>query len=431
MKTWFVLMWERIRGGLWFLPALMSAAAAALAIVCARLDQAAISRGAIREFLYRGEPESARALLSTLAGSMITVAGVSFSVTMVALSLTSSQFGPRLLVNFMRDRGNQVVLGAFIGTFVFCLVALGSPASGGEPYVSVSASVALVLSGVSLMLLIYFIHHVASSMQADHVIDGVALDLRHSLERIFPAGESPRSAPDRPRASATVAAPAAGYLQGVDDASLVGIAAEHDLRLRVLRRPGHFVVAGAPLVEVTGEVSADDAARRIRSAFIVGGWRTADQDPEYGIHQLVEIAVRALSPGVNDPFTAITCVDRLAGVLATVAARPARPPVLWDDDGEPRVWLDPIDFAGVLDAAFDQIRQCARTSPAVAIRLLEALAHIGRATDDDGRRDTLRVQARLIMDGCDERWLDHDREALDERFRLFTAVLDEAPPSEA
>lgn len=431
MKTWYVFVWERIRGSLWFLPALMSLAAAALALLSAWLDQAVMESGATYEFLYRGEPEGARTLLSTLAGSMITVAGVSFSVTMVALSLTSSQFGPRLLVNFMRDRGNQSVLGAFIGTFVFCLIALGSPVHGSERYVSVSASVALLLSGVSLMLLIYFIHHVATSMQADHVIDGVARDLERSLERVFPDAEAAPSVADVPSGDADhlVPAPCAGYLQGVDDARLLRIAAEQDLCLRVVRRAGHFVASGAPLVEVLGEPLTDETVQRICGAFIIGGWRTADQDPEYGIHQLVEIAVRALSAGINDPFTAVTCVDRLGGVLAGVAQRPARPPVLRDADDTPRVWFDPIDFEGVLDAAFDQIRQCARTMPAVAIRLLEALAHIARSTCDEDRRRLLQVQARLVVDGCDDDWLAHDQEALQRRFRHFSEALDADRPA--
>ncbi len=432
MRTWGVFLWERIRGSLWFLPALMSLGAAALALVSAGLDQAVMERGDTYEFLYRGEPEGARTLLSTLAGSMITVAGVSFSVTMVALSLTSSQFGPRLLVNFMRDRGNQVVLGAFIGTFVFCLIALGSPVPGTERYVSVSASVALVLSGVSLMLLIYFIHHVATSMQADHVIDDVARELGRSLNRVFPEDVEPAgNVPEPPadEADDVVPAPSAGYLQGVDDSRLLQIAAEHDLSLRLLRRAGHFVAAGAPLVEVVGGPLRDETAQRVCNAFIIGGWRTADQDPEYGVHQLVEIAVRALSSGINDPFTAVTCIDRLAGVLAGVADRSERPPVLHDDDVVARVWFDPIDFAGVLDAAFDQIRQCARSMPAVAIRLLEALTHIAHSTRDDTRRASLAVQARLVMDGCDESWLDHDRKALEARFGQFRDALDADQPA--
>jgi uncharacterized membrane protein len=226
-----------------------------------------------------------------------------------------------------------------------------------------------------------------------------------------------------------VASARSGYVQSVDHPRLLRLASEHSVRLRVLRRPGHFVIEKAPLVEVAeapgaaGEGLEESLTSSIQGAFILGGWRTADQDPEYGVHQLVEIAVRALSPGINDPFTAMTCVDRLAGVLGEIADRPARSPVLADDAGGVRVYLDPVDFPGVLDAAFDQIRQCATAMPAVSIRLLEALTRIAGVTADPGRRDALRAQARLIVDGCGNGWVSRDREALDERYRTFESQL--------
>ncbi|MEQ8857634.1 MAG: DUF2254 domain-containing protein [Pseudomonadales bacterium] len=428
MATWLRLVWEQLNSSLWFLPGLMSLAAIVLALVCARLDELAGASTLNLGFLYHGTVESARSLLSTVAGSMITVAGVSFSVTMVALSLASSQLGPRLLVNFMRDRGNQVVLGGFIATFLFCLLALGSTPETPNRFVSVSASVALLLAVVSLMLLIYFIHHIAASMQADHVIRAVAADVDLCLRSIFPDdGVEPDdpSPPEFRAGDASLSSERTGYLQGIDEAGLMKVAVEHDLRLRVLRRPGHYLTRSIPLIQVAGRDVVDaDLARRIQRAFIVGGSRTAEQDPEFGIHQLVEIALRALSPGINDPFTATTCIDHLTGILCTVAAVPERPPLRWDGDGSARLQLDAIDFEGVLDAAFNQIRQAAAGTASVSIRLLEALSFIAAATRHPERLAAVERQARMVYEANAERLIRADRQALEARLESLESQLE-------
>ncbi len=413
-------LWERVRDSLWFLPGLMSLAAALGALLCARLDQLAADSELRLDFLYHGDAEGARALLSTVAGSMITVAGVSFSATMVALSLTSSQLGPRLLSNFMRDRGNQVVLGGFIATFLFCLLALGSAVGGDGRFVSVSATVALMLASASLLLLIYFIHHIASSMQADHVIQTVSDDVGRCLRRIFPTADvetwDADAEPFPEDGGAPVAASSVGYLQGVDEAALVEIARAEDVHLRVLRRPGHYLGWGTALVQVVGRDAVDAGLERdLRQAFIVGGRRTADQDPEYGILQLVEIALRALSPGINDAFTAMTCIDHLGGILSSIAGLPERSPIRRDDDGRVRLLLDPIDFAGVLEAAFNQIRQNAAGQASVSIRLLEALALIAGATREPQRLAAIGRQAEMVYGASAGALAEVDRAALDER----------------
>jgi len=427
MRIWIRHGWELLRASLWFLPALMSLGAILLAVACARLDRAMRADSVPLDFLYRGDAESARMLFSTVAGSMITVAGVAFSVTMVALSLASSQLGPRLLTNFMRDRGNQVVLGGFIATFLFCLLALGSsPDAGGS--VPVSASVALVLTVGSLLLLIYFIHHIASSMQADYVIQDVAADVDRSLAGIFPDAEAEvadaTTLIEADADDAVVRSPRTGYLQRIDEAGLLGTAMDHDLRLHVLHRPGHYLTDSVPLVALVGVRSVDrELERRIQSAFIIGGSRTPGQDPEYGIHQLVEIALRALSPGINDPFTAVTCIDHLSGILSAVAAVPERPPVRWDPSGELRLQLDPIDFQGVLEAAFNQIRQSAAGTVAVSIRLLEALELIAEATRDPQRLRVIEHQARMVFAANADMLLQSDRSALERRLEALQEQL--------
>jgi uncharacterized membrane protein len=403
MRTWLAYFWERIHGSLWFVPAVMALAAAALAVGAGRLDDAMADYGAIQPWLFKGDPEATRTLYSTVAGSMITVAGVSYSITMVAMSLASSQLGPQLLRNFRRDRGNQVVLGAFIATFLYCLLALWTgtaPDALDEYQPSVSASLVLLMATGSLFLLIYFIHHIALSIQADYVIDQVSRDLQDSLALAFPARAPPAAAPfdEDETECCIVASASSGYLQGIDEDGLVNIACKHEVRFVVLRRPGHFVMASGPLVKVLGQPSvAPELVKRVQRAFIIGGRRTADQDPEQGIHQLVEVAVRALSPSLNDPFTAMTCVDRLSGVLGHIAGNSARSAIRCDARGAARVRLDRVDFDGVVSAAFDQIRQFSGQMPAVAIRLVEAFARIAEQTGDPRRRAFLTHQARLVL----------------------------------
>lgn len=425
--TRLTFLWDRVIGTLWFVPVMMSLAAVSLVVACGYLAGTLTESGERPFFLYAGDVESARIVLSTVAGSIITVAGVSFSVTMVALSLASSQFGPHLLVNFMRDRGNQIVLGSFIATFLFCLLSLGTTTREAEGYASLCASVALVLTGISLGLLIYFIHHIASSMQADRVVQEVAAQARVALDRLFPeeAGETAGDVPAFPVSEPVrvVGVEQTGYLQAVDEAGLLSVAEEHDLIIRVLCRPGHFVIEGAALLELSGSNAERVPLKDLHGNFIIGGSRTAYQDPEFGIQQLVEVAVRAMSSGINDPFTAITCVDRLTGLLCRIAPVPARPPTRLDDAGRPRLYLDPVDFSGVADAAFDQIRQFSSGIPAVSIRLLEGLAEIAALVRDPKRRDAVQRQAKMLVAARREELQEADREALDERYRRLQRVF--------
>jgi uncharacterized membrane protein len=281
------------------------------------------------------------------------------------------------------------------------------------------------------MLLIYFIHHIASSMQADHVIEHVAEDVRRSLDEVFPPAPQQRERERRPTCNpsappadeALVAAPRTGYLQAVDEAGLVRLAARCNLRLRMLHRPGHYLVEGTPLLAVAGGEVDDALAKRIQRGFIVGSHRTAEQDPEYGIHQLVQVAVRALSPGINDPFTAVACIDRLTGILCRIGPRAVRPALRLDRDGSPRLELDPVDFAGVLDAAFNQIRQFSSGVPAVAIRVLEALTAIAATVTEPERRAAIAEEADMLMAQQQDDLIGDDQAALEARFRALQEAL--------
>jgi uncharacterized membrane protein len=381
-------LWQSLQETFWFLPAVMTCAAFALAFVTIRIDEGInYQESGGPDWVYTRGPEGARAILSTVAGSMITVAGVVFSVTVVALSLASSQFGPRLLRNFVRDRGNQIVLGTFVTTFVYCLLVLRTirQMNGQEfvPHVSVTAAIMMALT--SLGVLIYFIHHVSVQIQAPEIIANVGRELHQTIDRLFPE-ELGKDVPsnggtlveeDLPalRDARPVTARDEGYVLSVDNDRLMELAVEKDLLIRVIARPGSFVVKGSTLAEVAPGGRLDEEVQdQVEATFLLGGRRTPMQDAEYAVDQLVEVAVRALSPGINDPFTALACLDRLSAGLCHLAERKIPSPYRSDKEGALRVIARPASFPELAAAAFDQIRHYGSTSAPVLTRLLEAVA---------------------------------------------------------
>jgi uncharacterized membrane protein len=405
--------WEEISNSYWFLPAVMAGMAILLSFLTIYLDDQ-FKDDVIDQlgFLWTGGPEGARGLLETVAGSMITVAGVTFSITMVALSLASSQFGSRLLRSFMADRGNQVVLGTFTSTFIYCLMVLRTvrSAEGDEfvPYISVS--LALLFALASLGVLIYFIHHAAQMMQDQYVIAEVAIDLLGTIERIFPEGaglvlqdENPETLQDFPDQGDEVLASTSGYLQAIENDTLLHLARDNDLVLKILHRPGHFIVKGTPLVEVyPAQRIGKEIHQRMLRLFIIGRQRTQTQDVEFAIEQLVEVAIRSLSTGINDPYTAIACIDWLGAALTHMAAKDFPSPYRYDAFSRLRlVFENPVTFEGVVDAAFNQIRQYSGDSVAVRIRLLETIARIAQQAKDE-HRVVLSRHAEMIQDGTRE-----------------------------
>ena len=420
----------------------MACLAVALAVAAVELDKAVPDdwlQGL--GWSYTGGADGASLLLGTVAGSMIAIAGTVFSMTLVVLSLASSQLGPRLLRNFMRDTANQVVLGTFVATFVYCLLVLRTVRRADEvafvPHLSVSIGVLLAI--VSIGVLIYFIHHVSVSIQADEVVARVGRELQEGIDRLYPGqlgkpGSDVSKAPgeaELPVAFAREARPlrslADGYLQLIDADALMALASEEDLLLRLERRPGHYVDEGAALVMVwPGHRVTEALVGKMNDAFVLGNQRTAAQDIEFSFQQLVEIAVRALSPGINDPFTAIACVDRLGSALCRLARRDMPSPLRFDDQGRLRLVAHRSTFAGIVDTAFNQIRQAARSNPAVAIRLLEAIAriagHLQRAQD----AACLQRHAGMIVAGAREAVPEaNDRLAIEARYRAATGALRE------
>ncbi|NMF81823.1 DUF2254 domain-containing protein [Nodosilinea sp. P-1105] len=406
--------WDSLNSSFWFLPSLMVGLAIGLSFFTIGIDHW-LGSDVISEvnLIYSLGPSGSRAVLSAIAGSMVSVATTAFSITIVALQLASSQFGPRLLRNFMQDTGNQVVLGTFISTFVYSLMVLRTvnESEGREfvPHIAVTCAIGLAIASIGV--LIYFLHHAASSIQVDNVITAVGDDLEQAIQRLFPEAtehsflsQRAAAAADIPadfnRHSYPVNAKGDGYLQAFDDGRLMQIATENDLMIQVQLRAGRFVVQGSELARVFPKDKVNKSLRsQIDGAFVLGSKRTNQQDLEFSINQLVEIAVRALSPGINDPFTAIRCIDQISATLCHLARRDIPWSHRYDNQNQLRLVTVSLSFEDVTDAAFNQIRQNGRSSVAVTIRLLEAIAVIAPFTYRPADRAALRRQAQMIKRG--------------------------------
>jgi uncharacterized membrane protein len=438
-------VWVRLRTSYWFVPGLLVGAAAALAAALISGDAAVQARGiAGLDRIDLTGPEGARILLSTIAGSAITVAALVFSITMVVLSTASAQFGPRLLRNFMRHNATQVVMGVFVGTFVYCLITLAAVRSdAGHEFVPQSAVAGgLALGVLAFALLFYFIDHVSRFVQATHVIADVARGLERAVRSSFPertAAPGTRTPDDEesdvhrdPPDDRPIVAQRSGYVEAIDASALVELAGEADLVIRLGCRPGHFVIEGRPLASVAPPDRVDDAlAARIAQAILTGPERTSIQDPEFAVHQLVEVALRALSPGLNDPYTALNCIDRLAAALSVLAGRALPSRYVRDADGKVRLVADPFTYGGVVEAAFNQIRQAAIGNLAVQIRLLEAVETVAQGDLPGPFRDALRVQVDAIRESGGERFqAQSDRATFYERVEgAFGSLADEEAQS--
>jgi uncharacterized membrane protein len=409
--------WRRdaLRTNLWLVPSLEVLAAIALFVVTYTVDEAAYhGEVTLPAWVNNGSADAARQVLTAIAAAVITVVGLVFSVTIVALTLASTQFGPRMLRNFIRDVGTQVTLGTFVATFVYAVLTLGVISHGprGDFVPHLSITVALLLVLVSLGVLIYFIHHLARSIQLPEVIAGIARDLTVAIdvEAIASGAErGPESGPSvvelerrMDESGAMIAAPRTGYLQFVAYDTLVGIAAESDAVIRLLYRPGHFVVEGLPLAAVWPADAAEEITRSLERAHVTGPHRTLVQDLAFAIDQMVEIAIRALSPAVNDTFTALTCVDWLGDALCKISSRWDPNLVQRDRQGNVRVITAEVRYQRFVERAFDKIRQASRGMPAVMIRQLDALAKVMSYTTTGDQRAALRAQADMILRSSEE-----------------------------
>lgn len=380
-----------LQSQLWLIPAAFSAAAVALALWLLRIHGGDFDPW----WLHSGDAASARGLLANLLSGLITMTSLVVSVTFVTLSLAANQLGPRLISIFMADRQIQSVLGIFLGTTVYVLVVLraidDSLGPAAVPHVAVTAGSVLTL--VCLAALLYYVHKVARSIISDTVIERVAHDLNGNIRALLPEEGTADVALPVPATPYTVsvALEHSGYIQAVDYEQLTKCAEKLDAVLVVNARPGHFVLRHGDHVVVHATKPTDDPAEAIRGAFVIGDERLPTDDIEYAIRQLVEVALRALSAGVNDPFTAIAVIDRLGAALEMVLSRSMQPRLLLDKRGALRVVANRSDVDGVVGAAFDLIRQAAGGHASVLIRLADVLGMLA-PTLDDGARPAVRGQ---------------------------------------
>jgi uncharacterized membrane protein len=427
--------WRRevLRTNLWLVPAIEVLGAVILFVITYALDRAAYD-GVFRvpDWAISGSADVARTVLTAIAAAVITVIGVVFSIVLVALTLTSTQFGPRMLRNFIRDRGTQVTLGTFVATFVYAVLTLGSVGQGsrGEfvPHISVTMTLVLMLADVAV--LIFFLHHIAVQIQLPQVIAGIAGDLQEAIE--LQAGNE-KAAEDAELAAVViasmdgpggvVAAPRSGYLQYIEHETLVEVAGEVEAVVHVLYRPGHFIVQGHPYVRVWPATAVGQIAHELAGAHVTGPYRTLAQDVSFGMDQLVEICIRALSAAVNDTFTALTCIDWIGDSLYKVTGRWQPTRVYRDGAGVVRVIATETTYARLVSRGFEKVRQAGRGMPAVLIRQLDALARIMERTTSSQDRQLLLDQAAMIQ-RLGEASVDEpcDRADIDHAYRAVLAV---------
>lgn len=398
--------WETVRSSFWFLPGLMVLSAVGLGVTLVEVD------GRLGEHVFQRWPRlfgagaaGARGLLATVASSMITVAGVVFSITIVALALASSQYTSRVLGNFMRDRVTQTVLGVFVGIFAYCLVVLRTIRAGddSEFVPSVAVLVGLLLAFVGIAMLIYFIHHIATSIQVTHILATVANETLRAVDRLFPkgVGDDEEAEPEPGRAGQVwhcVPVVTTGYIQSLDTARLLDLACEWQAVVRMERAVGQFVIEGTPMASVLRVAALkEEELHRVGLLYAVGRQRTVENDAGFGIRQIVDVALKALSPGINDTTNAVMCVDYLTAILLRLTDRQI-PSCYRSEDGELRLLTPGPTYADMVGDAFDQIRQNAGGNLAVLEGLLGSIELLASRTTPPQRRRVLLEHALAITE---------------------------------
>ena len=411
--------WNHLTSTLWFVPMLLVGCGVLLGILLVGVDYFIGSQMGYFPRLFGVQPSGARDMLAVVATSAITVAGTAFSITIVALTLASTQFSPRILRNFMRDTGNQVVLGVLVGIFAYCIVVLRTIRDGGnQSNADFVPSVAVVFGALSGLIvigcLIYFIHHVAISIQATTIISLIAEETIKEIRATFPTTDNLPNIDEQTVRNLlktdclTISADETGYVQNADVQELVGLAQKYDLILRMQRRIGQFTIKGLPILEIfpdqpnfvlTEEISAD-----LRGTYQISSFRTVAGDVAFGLRQIVDIALKALSPAINDSTTAVTCIDYLTAIMVCLAKRPSCPSYFFAN-GKLCLIVEQQRFEDFFDLSFNQIRQNADGNVAVILRQLNSVNILSKInvnlSDEKERRerhDLIQTQSRLLFE---------------------------------
>lgn len=407
------LIWTAVSASFWFLPYIIVTCAIALGIGLAQIRPMALDQWLLTfPRLFGASPAGAREMLSTIAGSMISVVGIVFSMTLVALALASSQYSSRVLRTFMRSRITQVSIGVFAGIFVYCLIVLrGVHGQDGQVLVPVAAvSVAALLAIVGVAVLIFFIHHIALSIQAATILASIADETIGAIAILFPcekederahddaADDDPTAGLGEPGCRHTILAPRSGYIQSIDEGALMQFGRRHGAVTRIERGVGQFVVANTCILTVsTVPVPDDEVRRELLKAIAISAYRTVEQDPAFGIRQIVDVALKALSPGMNDTTTAVMCLDYLGTILASLAPR-AIPSPYRRVDGKLTVIAKGPGFRALVCEAFDQIRRSAGGNVSILLRMIGTIEIIASLTCRRERHQDLAEQLGFLIE---------------------------------
>ncbi|WP_100260525.1 DUF2254 domain-containing protein [Qipengyuania seohaensis] len=424
--------WARLNANYWFYPALFSILAAILAFTMVWLD-----RSGFAEFLndvnwvIPARPKGAADMLTVMAGSMIGVASTVFSITIAAVAYASGNYGPRLLTNFMEDRGNQLSLATFIGSFVYSLLVLRAVRAEDETPATISDAtttalpgftpqlsllVAYVLLGLCVAVLVFFLNHIPSSIRINKVLEGIGGRLLEAIRETYPV-EDEFSDAREPEGGDPITAWSTGYVQLIDFEDLEKIARDCGCTFSLVVRTGDFVHREMELICIKG-CKPEKIEDRVRECFTLGATRTPEQDPQFLIDELVEIGLRALSPGINDPFTAITALHWLGAATAEVGRRDLRKNVCAEDAEDCPVIPAPDGFDHYVKRGFGAIRSAVATSPIASEVMLDTLANAATPLEHEGRQaslkqeaDKLAEQVKLNLAGPDlERFEQHHSE---------------------
>lgn len=392
---------EKTRTSIWPIPAAIAIGSLVLSQVVVQLDKLPVVRRFSEKFLSISH-SSVETILTTIAGSVISVGGIVFSVTMVAMTLASGQFGPKILREYLGNRSSKLTLGLFIGTFIYCIITLLSFKTLDRPGLNLIVGVGMAI--LSFFMFVHFIHKTAVSIQADRIVHDIAKQLQQDLTALAAEAENEqrqkgtaewrKSVVSLPKYEITVSE--GGYVESVGYSALAEMACEQDCYFKILTRAGHFVLPGQSICVVYGK-SGDLDDEAVRDHIILGDMRTPVQDPEFAIVQLVQIAVRALSPGINDPGTAITCIDWLSAALARVVDSDLPNYSFCDNTGEVRVIGYAVNFNGLFSAMFLPLRQHSRGSLSVVLRILESLNKLAELTNRRERCDRISNLAEEIQ----------------------------------
>jgi uncharacterized membrane protein len=443
-NTTILKVYDAVKTSFWFTPCLILSVTILSCMSLLLIDlYADLNSLSGLSFLYHADASITRDLLTTVASSVMTVVSITFSITIVALTNASSQFGPRLIRNFMEDSSTQVVLGVFISLFVYCLILVRTTDdfAGGAFLPGLTIAGAIVMTLFGILLLIYFIHHVSLNLQSDSVIDNVYQELQYSINQIFKQQKEEEDTNASTNKNQTQASKqtenskklfplksrSCGYIQAINYSDLTDLMSKLDGHLNISVNPGDFVVKRMIVMTSDTENFSAEDEKILHECFTLGPKRTPIQDPEFAVHQLVEIALRALSPGINDPYSAIACIDKLTAAICELTQKNFPEGMTYDENGIERITYKTTSFENLANIAFDQIRQYSQSCLAVRLRQLEGLIRIAEQANHSIHWSFIRHQKLMLEHGLEQQKLiDLDKKEANTHLQTLSRLLENA-----